>query len=75
MVSTDQSPENILENHGKPPNHYSADIGKTSKYPIVNHVSNEKMSEPLKAFVHQLSVIHIPSKVAEALKILSGFKL
>ncbi|CAL2271767.1 unnamed protein product [Prunus armeniaca] len=63
-VLTDQSPENILE----PPNHYSPDIGKTSKYPIANHVSTEKLSEPLKAFMHQLFVIHIPTKVSEALK-------
>ncbi|CAL2271707.1 unnamed protein product [Prunus armeniaca] len=56
------------KNRGKPPNCYSPDIGKTSKYPIANHVSTEKPSEPLKAFVHQLSAIHIPTKVSEALK-------
>ena len=56
------------QNRGKPPNRYSPDIGKTSKYPIANHVSTEKLSEPLKAFVHQLSAIHIPTKVFEALK-------
>ncbi|CAL8161763.1 unnamed protein product [Prunus armeniaca] len=56
------------QNHGKPPNRYSPDIGKTSKYPIANHVSTEKLSEPLKAFVHQLSAIHIPTKVSKALK-------
>ncbi|CAL8092463.1 unnamed protein product [Prunus armeniaca] len=43
-------------------------LSKTSKYPIANHVSTEKLSEPLKAFVHQLSAIHIPTKVSEALK-------
>ncbi|BBH05733.1 P-loop containing nucleoside triphosphate hydrolases superfamily protein [Prunus dulcis] len=51
-----------------PPNRYSPDIGKTSKYPIANHVSTEKLFEPLKAFVHQFSAIHIPTKVSEALK-------
>ncbi|CAL2251991.1 unnamed protein product [Prunus armeniaca] len=56
------------QNHGKPPNRYSHDIGKTSKYPIANHVSTEKLSEPLKTFVRQLSAIHIPTKVSEALK-------
>ncbi|CAL2278311.1 unnamed protein product [Prunus armeniaca] len=56
------------QNRGKPPNRYSPDIGKTSKYPIANHVSTEKLSEPLKAFVHQLFAIHIPTKVSEALK-------
>ncbi|CAL9003388.1 unnamed protein product, partial [Prunus brigantina] len=55
------------QNSGKPPNRYSLDIGKTSKYPIANHVSTEKLSEPLKAFVHQLSAIHIPTKISEAL--------
>ncbi|CAL2259462.1 unnamed protein product [Prunus armeniaca] len=58
----------LRQNRGKPPNRYSPNIGKTSKYPIANHVSIEKLSEPLKAFVHQLSVIHIPTKVSEALK-------
>ncbi|CAL2234619.1 unnamed protein product [Prunus armeniaca] len=56
------------QNRGKPPNHYSLDIGKTFKYPIANHVSTEKLSEPLRAFVHQLSTIHIPTKISEALK-------
>ncbi|CAL2227071.1 unnamed protein product [Prunus armeniaca] len=56
------------QNRGKPPNRYSPEIGKTSKYPIANHVSTEKLSKPLKAFVHQLSAIHIPTKVSEALK-------
>ncbi|BBH02937.1 hypothetical protein Prudu_013658 [Prunus dulcis] len=58
----------VRQNRGKPPNRYSPDIGKTSKYPIANHVSTDKLSEPLKAFVHQLSTIHIPTKVSEALK-------
>ncbi|CAL2255457.1 unnamed protein product [Prunus armeniaca] len=58
----------LRQNRGKPPNRYSPDISKTSKYPIANHVSIEKLSEPLKAFVHQLSTIHIPTKVSKALK-------
>ncbi|CAL2259667.1 unnamed protein product [Prunus armeniaca] len=58
----------LRQNRGKPPNRYSPDIGKTSKYPIANHVSTKKLSKPLKAFVHQLSAIHIPIKVSEALK-------
>ncbi|KAI5314443.1 hypothetical protein L3X38_043619 [Prunus dulcis] len=56
------------QNRGKPPNRYSPDIGKTSKYLTANHVSTEKLSELLKAFVHQLSAIHIPTKVSETLK-------
>ncbi|CAL8990028.1 unnamed protein product [Prunus brigantina] len=63
-VPTDQSSENIIE----PPNCYSPNIGKTSKYPIANHVSTKSLSEPLKAFVHQLSAVYIRTKVAEALK-------
>ncbi|CAL8077143.1 unnamed protein product [Prunus armeniaca] len=43
-------------------------IHKTSKYPIANHVCTEKLTEPLKAFVHQLSAIHIPIKVAKVVK-------
>ncbi|CAL2256148.1 unnamed protein product [Prunus armeniaca] len=58
----------LRQNRGKPPNHYSPNIGKTSKYPITNHVSTKKLSKPLKAFVHQLSTIHIPTKVVEAFK-------
>ncbi|CAL2271871.1 unnamed protein product [Prunus armeniaca] len=54
------------QNRGKPPDHYSPNIGKTLKYPIANHVSTKKLSKPLKAFRHQLSAIHIPTKVAEA---------
>ncbi|XP_008224463.1 PREDICTED: polyubiquitin 11-like [Prunus mume] len=57
-----------MQNLGEPLNRYSPNIGKTSKYPIVNHVSTKKLSEPLKAFVHQLSAIYIPTKVVEALK-------
>ncbi|BBH02497.1 NB-ARC domain-containing disease resistance protein [Prunus dulcis] len=52
-IPKDQSPKNIPE---------------TSKHPIANHVSTEKLSEPLKTFVHQLSAVHIPTKVAEAFK-------
>ncbi|KAI5342317.1 hypothetical protein L3X38_010192 [Prunus dulcis] len=56
------------ENRGKLPNRYSSEIGKISKYPIANHVSTQRLPEPLKAFVHQLSDIHIPTKITEALK-------
>ncbi|BBH02907.1 hypothetical protein Prudu_013624 [Prunus dulcis] len=53
-----------MENHRK----YSPDIRKTSKYPIANHVSTQRLPEPLKTFVHQLSAIAIPTKVTKALK-------
>ncbi|KAI5345040.1 hypothetical protein L3X38_012917 [Prunus dulcis] len=35
----------LRKNRGKPPNRYSPDIGKTSKYPIANHVS-EALKDP-----------------------------
>ena len=55
-------------NRGKPPVRYSpnAEI-KGSKYPIANHVSTKRLSEPLKAFIHKLSSCHIPCGVDEAL--------
>lgn len=56
------------QNRGKPPNPYYLDISKPSKYPIANYVSAQRLSKPLKAFVHQLSAIHIPTKVTEALE-------
>ncbi|RVW71140.1 hypothetical protein CK203_059836 [Vitis vinifera] len=60
--------ENIPKNCGKPPNRYSPDIGeKKSKYPIANYMSTQRLSEPLKAFVHQLSSCHIPKSIEEAL--------
>ncbi|KAL6294169.1 hypothetical protein ACE6H2_002311 [Prunus campanulata] len=58
----------VRQNRGKPPIRYSPDNGKASKYPIANYVSAEKLSAPLQGFVHQLSAIHIPTKVSEALK-------
>ncbi|BBH08859.1 hypothetical protein Prudu_021187 [Prunus dulcis] len=48
----------LRQNRRKPPNHIQ----------VSNCKSIEKLSEPLKAFVHQLSAIHIPTKVSEALK-------
>jgi hypothetical protein len=55
-------------NHGKPPNRYSPDIEeRRSKYPIANYVFTQRLSEPLKAFAHTLSLCNIPSSVEEAL--------
>lgn len=58
----------VRQNLGKLPTRYSPDNGKASKYPIANYVSTEELSEPLKGRVHELSAIHIPTKVTEALK-------
>jgi hypothetical protein len=55
-------------NRGKPPNRYSPDIEeRRSKYLIANYVSTQRLSEPLKAFAHTLSLCNIPSSVEEAL--------
>jgi len=55
-------------NHDKPPNRYFPDIGeRCSKYQIANYVSTESLSEPLKAFVHELSSCRVPTNVHEAL--------
>jgi hypothetical protein len=55
-------------NHGKPLNRYSPDIGdRSSKYSIANYVSTKRLSEPIKAFVHELSSCSIPTNVHEPL--------
>ncbi|KAF9667073.1 hypothetical protein SADUNF_Sadunf16G0295000 [Salix dunnii] len=41
-------------NRGKPPARYSADEeGKRAKYPISNHVTTQRLSDPLKAFANR----------------------
>ncbi|KAB2617844.1 hypothetical protein D8674_013713 [Pyrus ussuriensis x Pyrus communis] len=42
-------------NRGKLPNRYSPDTMKGSKYLIANYVSSQKLSEPDKVFVQQIS--------------------
>ena len=55
-------------NWGKPPVRYSPDGEvKGSKQPIANHVSTNRLFEPLKAFIYKLSSSHIPYRVDEAL--------
>ena len=55
-------------NRGKPPSHYSPDIeGRRSRYPIANYVSTKELNEPLKTFVHKISMCHVPTRVEEAL--------
>ena len=78
LVPNDHSPKNIpkenyklpfRENRGKPPDRYSPNYEvKRSKYPIANHVSCQRLSDPLKAFVYQLSSNQVPTKIQEALK-------
>ncbi|KAK0592717.1 hypothetical protein LWI29_024180 [Acer saccharum] len=55
-------------NHGKPPYRYSPEVEeRRSKYPIANYVTTEKLSEPLKTFMDDLSSMHIPTNVEEVL--------
>jgi hypothetical protein len=79
-VSSSDSPVNMIntpvgyklpfrKNRGQPPDRYSPDYeAKGSKYPIANHVSSQRLSDPLKAFVYQLSSDHIPTNIHEALR-------
>jgi penicillin V acylase-like amidase (Ntn superfamily) len=55
-------------NCGKPSKRYSPDDEKRrSKYPIANHMSTKRLSEPLRGFVHILSSIQVPAGIQEAL--------
>ena len=55
-------------NHEQSPNCYSPDHGTSkSKYPIANHISTQKLSEPFKALVHKLSAYGVPDTVSEAM--------
>ncbi|KAM1679254.1 hypothetical protein ACFX1R_041088 [Malus domestica] len=51
-VSNYQLP--FRHNRGKPPNRYSPETTKGSKYPIANYVSSHKLSELGKTFVQQI---------------------
>jgi hypothetical protein len=55
-------------NRGKPPTRYSPKMGeRSSRYPIANYVSTERVPESLKTFIHGLSSNHVPSDIHEAL--------
>jgi len=55
-------------NRGKPPTRYSPEMGeRSSRYPIANYVSTERVPESLKTFIHGLSSNHVPSDIHEAL--------
>jgi hypothetical protein len=55
-------------NRGKPPRRYSPEIGgRSSKYPITNYVSTERLSKPLQTFVHELSSCQVPTNIHDAL--------
>lgn len=56
-------------NRGKPPARYSLNVEtKGSKNPITNHVTSQRLSEPFKAFAHNLSSCHIPCGIHKALE-------
>ena len=40
-----------------------------AKYPIANHVPTQKLSQPLKIFLLELSTNHIPNTIQEALNV------
>ncbi|XP_068340320.1 uncharacterized protein [Pyrus communis] len=65
--AVDHKRRSIWHNYGKPPNRYSPDTTKSSKYPIANYVSSQKLSEPGKAFVQQISNDSTPSSLKNAL--------
>ena len=77
--SLNSSPRNIIDdsigyrlpfrhNCGKLSKRYSPDHGeRKSKYPIADHISTHRLSQPLKAFVHKLSSDHVSNIVQEPL--------
>lgn len=54
-------------NCGKPPDRYSPEPAKKGKYPIANYMSTHRLSEACEAFVNQMSMVVIPTKVHDAL--------
>lgn len=47
---------------------YSPDHEKSkSKYLMANHVSTQRIYEPLRAFVHKLYVDYVPNTVSQAM--------
>lgn len=57
-------------NRGKPPEPILTRCWRKEKstYPITNYVSTEKLSDPLRAFVSNVSSLYIPGGVQDALK-------
>ena len=54
-------------NRGVPVERFSPEPIKKPKYPIAHYVSTHRLSESSKSFVNDISTMHIPTKVSEAL--------
>ncbi|KAL6279087.1 hypothetical protein ACE6H2_015968 [Prunus campanulata] len=54
-------------NREKPLGRYSPQLETKMKYPIVHYMSTHRLSEACQAFVNQMSMVAIPSKVQDAL--------
>ena len=54
-------------NRGVPAERFSPEPIKKPKYPIAHYVSTHRLSESSKSFVNDISTMHIPTKVSEAL--------
>ncbi|RVW75978.1 Retrovirus-related Pol polyprotein from transposon RE1 [Vitis vinifera] len=54
-------------NRGIPKPTYEPELSTKVKYPMINYVSNHRLSESNKSFVNQLSTVAIPNSVQEAL--------
>jgi hypothetical protein len=58
----------VRHNRGKPPRRYSpATGGRSSKYPITNYVSTERLSKALQTFADELSSYQVPTNIHDAL--------
>ena len=54
-------------NRGVPAERFSPEPIKKPKYPIAHYVSTHRLSESSKSFINDISTMHIPTKVSEAL--------
>ena len=53
---------------GVPKLNYEPVLNSTSKYPLNNYVSYHRVSKTYESFANQLSTVHVPNSVQEALK-------
>ena len=53
---------------GVPKVSYEPVLNSTPKYPINNYVSYYRLSKTYESFANQLSIVHIPNSVQEAIK-------
>ena len=53
---------------GVPRNSYEPVLNSNPKYPMTSYVSYHRLSKECESFVNQLSTVHVPNSVQEALK-------